>query len=536
MKHLLICLFLSCSAFAADVRVLVWDEQQPKQSQGYGDKFLGETIAEHLATRSDLSVKSTKLDAPDQGLDDATLDATDVLVFWSHVRQKDQNYERIEAVVQRVMAGKLSLIALHSAHWSKPFVRLMQERAKADAAAQHPGAKWEFTNDKPYGVVRPKVARITPFVEQGEGDVMKLTLPQCVFPAFRADGAPSHVTTLLPDHPIAKGLPAKWDIPQTEMYGEPFHVPPPDEVVFEEKWDKGENFRSGCVWKVGQGRVFYFRPGHETYPVFKQAEPLLVIENAIRWLGTSTSAATADDSFTPLFNGKDLTGWDGDPKLWKVENGIVIGTNPAPEAMANNSFLIWRGGSVKDFELRATVRVIGDNNSGIQYRSRELLDVAPWVITGYQCDIHPAIEHTGMTYEEKGRGIFGLNGHNVMLDPDGTLWQLSEHAPVKVDVSQWNEYVIIAKGNHLSHFINGQPTSELIDHDEKKRALAGLLTIQLHRGNPNRVEIKDLRLKVLPEAPLVPFDAVKLPAEAKKIEKPKTSRPQGTGVVVPTKK
>ncbi|MCX6856281.1 MAG: ThuA domain-containing protein [Verrucomicrobia bacterium] len=419
-KFLSLSLLISFTTFAADpVRVLVWDEQQPKQSLGYGDKFLGETIAAHLATRPGLTVKATKIDAPDQGLPDATLDATDVLVFWSHVRQKDQNDERVEAVVKRVIEGKLSLIALHSAHWSKPFVRLMQERAKADAAAQHPSAKWEFTNDKPYGVIRPKVARITPFIEQGEGDVLKLTLPQCVFPTYRADGAPSHVTTLLPDHPIAKGLPAQWDIPQTEMYGEPFHVPTPDEIVFEERWDKGEHFRSACVWKVGKGRVFYFRPGHETFPVFKQAEPLLVIENAIRWLGTS------DDGFTPLFNGKDLTGWDGDPKLWKVENGIAIGTNESPEAMANNSFLIWRGGTVKDFELRATVRVIGDNNSGIQYRSRELKDVAPWVITGYQCDIHPAIEHTGMTYEERGRGIFGLNGKDVMLDPEGALWQVS---------------------------------------------------------------------------------------------------------------
>ena len=96
---------------------------------------------------------------------------------------------------------------------------------------------------------------------------------------------PSHVTTLLPHHPIAAGLPVQWDIPRTEMYGEPFHVPPPDEVVFEEKWDKGEHFRSGCVWQVGQGRVFYFRPGHETYPVFQQTEPLRVIENAVRWMG-----------------------------------------------------------------------------------------------------------------------------------------------------------------------------------------------------------------------------------------------------------
>jgi len=286
-RHLFATLLLTASLHAADpVRVLVWDEQQPKQSQGYGDKFLGDTIAAHLTTLSGLSVKSTNIHAPEQGLDDATLDTTDVLVFWSHARQKDQDDARVEAVVKRVMDGKLSLIALHSAHWSKPFVRLMQERSKADAMKEMPGVQWEYTNDKPYGIVRPKVARTTPYIEKGESGVWKLTLPQCVFPAYRADGAPSHVTTLLNDHPIAAGLLAKWDIPQTEMYGEPFHVPPPNEVVFEERWDKGEHFRSGCVWTVGKGRVFYFRPGHETFPVFKQAEPLKVLENAVRWLGT----------------------------------------------------------------------------------------------------------------------------------------------------------------------------------------------------------------------------------------------------------
>ena len=110
-------------------------------------------------------------------------------------------------------------------------------------------------------------------------------MPQCVFPSYRADGAPSRVTTLLPAHPLARGLPAQWTIPQTEMYDEPFHVPPPDEVVFEEHWEKGEHFRSGAVWRIGRGRVFYFRPGHESFPIFRQPEPLRVIENAVRWLG-----------------------------------------------------------------------------------------------------------------------------------------------------------------------------------------------------------------------------------------------------------
>ena len=147
-----------------------------------------------------------------------------------------------------------------------------------------PRAQWEYLNEAPYYKGLKRDTPLTPSLAH-EGGVWRLTLPQCVFPAWRADGASSHVTTLLPEHPIAAGLPAKWDIPQTEMYDEPFHVPPPDAVVFEERWDKGEHFRSGCVWQVGKGHVFYFRPGHEIYPIYKQAEPLRVIENAVRWLG-----------------------------------------------------------------------------------------------------------------------------------------------------------------------------------------------------------------------------------------------------------
>lgn len=270
------------------IRVLVWDEEQPEQKQAYGDNSLGETIARYLAARSGTTVKTVNLKSPEQGLDEATLDATDVVVWWGHIRNNAVNDAYAERVVTRVKAGKLGLIALHSAHWSKPFVRLMQDRAKSDALSQVPAAeraaaKWEYSNEVTTYKAPKYGDPITPSLSH-EGNVWKLALPICVFPAYRPDGAPSHVTTLLTQHPIAAGLPAKWDVAQTEMYDEPFHVPPPDAVVFEERWDKGEHFRSGCAWQVGKGRVFYFRPGHETYPVFKQAEPLRVIENAARWL------------------------------------------------------------------------------------------------------------------------------------------------------------------------------------------------------------------------------------------------------------
>ena len=121
-------------AEAPPVRVLVWDEQQPEQKQAYGEKFLGETIAAHLAQQPGVTVKSTNLDAPEQGLDEATLDATDVLIWWAHKKVPALTDANAERVAVRVREGRLGFIALHSAHWAKPFVRLMQDRAKADAS------------------------------------------------------------------------------------------------------------------------------------------------------------------------------------------------------------------------------------------------------------------------------------------------------------------------------------------------------------------------------------------------------------------
>ncbi|MCX7411857.1 MAG: ThuA domain-containing protein [Planctomycetia bacterium] len=270
---------------ARTVRVLVWDEQQPEQAEAY-PTFLGNAIADYLNSCQNIRAISVHLDMPGQGLDPATLDATDVIVWWSHRRHGDVKEDRVDDVVQRVLDGRLGLIALHSSHFAQPFMRLMHERAKADARNQVPEAeRAEAVFDFSMPLKRAKVkrdAKLTPALENA-GAVWKLTPPACVFPAWRADGEPSHVRTLLSEHPIAKGLPAQWDIPKTEMYDEPFHVPAPDAVVFEERWDKGERFRSGCTWNVGKGRVFYFRPGHETYPVYRQPENLTVIENAARW-------------------------------------------------------------------------------------------------------------------------------------------------------------------------------------------------------------------------------------------------------------
>ena len=295
MKSFTFALLVLCSSALAQfraltplhpIRVVVWDEQQPQQKAAY-DNFLGNAIADYLGQLNGFKVTSVKMDSKEQGLPDDLLNDTDVLIWWGHVRQQDVKDELAKKIVERVKTGKLGLIALHSAHWSKPFMFAMNERATQDAlneivADKRTGLKITYIKPKP-GVVPKRTDPLTP-TSKVDGNNLIITLPLCVFPAYRADGKPSHVRVVSRGHVIARELPETFDIPQTEMYDEPFHVPTPDAVIFEERWDSGEHFRSGCLWHVGQGQVFYFRPGHETYPVYKQKLPLKIIENACTWL------------------------------------------------------------------------------------------------------------------------------------------------------------------------------------------------------------------------------------------------------------
>jgi len=226
--------------------------------------------------------------------------------------------------------------------------------------------------------------------------------------------------------------------------------------------------------------------------------------------------ASAQDGFKPLFNGKDLTGWDGNPELWKVENGEIVGTTTGPEQLAYNQFLIWRGGKVKNFELRAKIKQAG-NNTGIQYRSAENAD-KKWSIRGYQCDIHPNAPYRAMMYEEGGRGIVSQNGQSVVIDPSGVKWLAAEHEPVNADIAEWHEYTVIAKGNHLVHQIDGKTTMELTDFEEAKRSLEGIVAFQIHRGPAMKVQIKDVMLKELPEGGVVSFEKSAIPSDAQIIE------------------
>jgi trehalose utilization protein len=276
------------------VNVLVWDEQQPEQKKAYPN-FLGNAIANHLKLNSDLNVKSVKLDDPEQGISAKVLDWSDVIVWWGHVRHDEISVEKSKDIVRRIKQGDLSLIALHSTHWSNPFVEAMNERTRMDFDRDYGelgNGSLEVNYVSPAQRFRAPIRdeKVTPWVDLRKYPTGKVSatvyLPISCFPAYRPDGKPSTIKTLLSEHPIAAGIPPVFVVSNTEMYDEPFHIPQPDAVIFEEMWEPGEWFRSGSLWNIGKGKVFYFRPGHETYKVYFEPLPLKIIENAVIWLNS----------------------------------------------------------------------------------------------------------------------------------------------------------------------------------------------------------------------------------------------------------
>jgi Domain of Unknown Function (DUF1080) len=207
------------------------------------------------------------------------------------------------------------------------------------------------------------------------------------------------------------------------------------------------------------------------------------------------SLASASADWEPLFNGKDLSKWSGDSRIWRVENGVIIGeTNATDKKLAANSFLIWQGGEPADFELEYQARVTG-NNSGVQYRSK-IIDAAAWSVGGYQMDLHPNPPYLGMLYEERGRGIACQRGQSVTLDDKPTVTGKLEIA--EVNLAEWNSYRIVARGNVLQHFVNGKLAAEITDTNPAKRAAKGAIALQVHAGPAMKAEFKDLRLLAAP--------------------------------------
>ena len=223
-------------------RITVWNEfrhekKNPKVAEIYPDG-IHTAVAKPLRDAG-FEVQTATLDEPEHGLTKDVLDNTDILLWWGHMAHGEVSDEVVDRVQARVLEG-MGLIVLHSGHFSKPFKRLMGTSCDL---------KWR---------------------EAGERE---------------------RLWVVAPGHPIAEGLGEFFEVPQAEMYGEHFDIPAPDALVFVSWFGGGEVFRSGCCFYRGRGRIFYFRPGHETYPVYYQAEVQRVIANAVRWVAPSDDPA-----------------------------------------------------------------------------------------------------------------------------------------------------------------------------------------------------------------------------------------------------
>jgi trehalose utilization protein len=225
---------------AASIRVLVWGENVHEQKNPIVREIypagMHTTIAEGIAEENEFDVITATLQDPEHGLSESKLNETDVLVWWGHAAHGKVESNVVDRVLRRVWEG-MGFIALHSSHYSRPFMRLM-------------GTSCSIT--------------------------------------WREAGEKERLWVCNPGHPIAHGIDRYCEIENTEMYGEPFAIPTPDEIVFISWFEGGEVFRSGCTWKRGNGKIFYFRPGHEVYPIYYHPTVRLVLRNAVRWAQPDT--------------------------------------------------------------------------------------------------------------------------------------------------------------------------------------------------------------------------------------------------------
>ena len=253
-------------------RVTIWNEyvheRRNEEIRKLYPNGMHDVIALYLKDKK-FEVKTATLDQPEHGLTDRVLSNTDVLIWWGHTAHAKVSDEVVNKVHERITMDGMGLILLHSAHLSKIFVKLMGTSCRL---------KW------------------------------------------REFGEKERLWVVNPGHPIADGIGDYIEIPHTEMYGEHFDIPQPDELVFISWFPGGEVFRSGCCFYRGRGKIFYFRPGHETYPIYYQKEVLKVIENGIRWAAPSNGPKPNFGQFPdPL---EDIKQWEGQieivhPKLQK---------------------------------------------------------------------------------------------------------------------------------------------------------------------------------------------------------------------------
>jgi len=256
------------------------------------------------------------------------------------------------------------------------------------------------------------------------------------------------------------------------------------------------------------GKDFCFAPTRSRGSIRAATYPMNFFRVALllSFLVTPLLAAS-EAGFRPIFDGKSLTGWEGDPKYWRVEDGSLVGEITPATIVKQNTFIIWRGGQPRDFELKLEYRISAHGNSGINYRSTELPGV-PWALRGYQADLDgqdrnkPPLRHTGQNYEERGRTFLARRGEIVRLDDSAkpiVIGSLGESKALEAFIKpdDWNEVHIIARGSVLTHIFNGHVMSVVVDDDAAHRRLDGLIGVQVHVGPPMKVEFRHIRLKEL---------------------------------------
>jgi trehalose utilization protein len=237
---------------ADQIRVTVWNEFVHEQNNEAVKRLYPDgmhaVIAAALDQNADMTVRTATLDQPEHGLTEAVLAETDVLIWWGHIAHDKVSDEIVDRVQKRVLEG-MGLICLHSAHFAKIFRRMLGTNCSL---------KWREVAEK------------------------------------------ERLWNLEPGHPITQGIGEYIELPNAEMYGERFDIPTPDKLIFVSWFEGGEVFRSGCCWERGHGRIFYFRPGHETYPIFYNEEIRKVIANAVRWAQPRVQIADDCPNSEPL--------------------------------------------------------------------------------------------------------------------------------------------------------------------------------------------------------------------------------------------
>ncbi|HNU99121.1 MAG: DUF1080 domain-containing protein [Verrucomicrobia bacterium] len=220
----------------------------------------------------------------------------------------------------------------------------------------------------------------------------------------------------------------------------------------------------------------------------------------------SAFAGDPEEGFTPMFNGKDLTGWEGKPGWWRVENGCITSESTPEKPCPTAHYLMWRGGKPGDFELRLEYRLVG-GNSGVQFRSKELPE---WDTSGYQADMEDGGQWTGCLFEHT-RGGVSMRGERVVIDPDSTRHVTRIGDPdellKRVKKQDWNSYRIIALGDQIVLEINGTVMCRAIDRQTGLAAKEGVIALQMHPGPPMKVQFRNLRIKLFDPPPSPPQTA-----------------------------